>query len=125
MRGPTQNASTRDPRPADPFHHQALKPSEYPSDVAPTVELAPMLAARKVAPRSPGPSRRPATKKSPAPARRPINIPMATKRIESAARNASCSVKLFQVPGGGVAGDPARGSHRADDRLRGRVGGGR
>jgi hypothetical protein len=67
MRGPTEKARISDPIPADPFHHHALKPSLKPSAVAPTVELAPILAARNVEKIRPGPSRRPPTKKSLAP----------------------------------------------------------
>src|SRR5262245_2607859 len=78
MRGPIHSASTIDPMPADPTHHQAARPSRYPRPVAPIVDPPPMLAARHVAKISPGPRRRPATKKSPDPrTRRLIHRPSA------------------------------------------------
>jgi len=63
MRGPTQKARRRDPIPADPTHHQAEIPVEYPRPEAPMIEPAPMLAARNVEKIRPGPSCRSATKK--------------------------------------------------------------
>ena len=82
--------------PADPFHHQALSPSENPSDVAPTVELAPMLAARNVDRMRPGPNPRPATKKSLARARRPIHRPSAMKSAAYPMRSANESVNYLR-----------------------------
>ena len=81
MRGPTEKARTSDPIPADPFHHQALRPSVNPSDVAPTVELAPMLAARNVEKIRPAPSRRP-PQRNRWRARRPAHSPIETKTAE-------------------------------------------
>jgi hypothetical protein len=49
---------------AEPTHHHALNPSRYPMPLAPTVEPAPIFAARNVANKMPGPKRRPATRKS-------------------------------------------------------------
>ena len=78
IRGPIQSARTTVPKPAEPTHHHAATPSRYPKLAACTVEPAPMLAASRVASRSPGPSVRPATKKSAVPAtRRPIASPTA------------------------------------------------
>ena len=79
MRGPTENASTSDPMPADPFHHHALSPSRKPSDVAPTVELAPMLAARNVEKIRPAPQTPPGQEELSARARPPsIHSPSIT-----------------------------------------------
>ena len=61
-RGPTQKASSSEPMPADPFHHQALRPSRYPMPVAPTVDPAPMFAASTVEKSSQALRLRPATK---------------------------------------------------------------
>ena len=81
--GPTQNASTSDPIPAEPTHHQTATPVRYARDVAPTVDPAPIFPASIVAKMSPGPSRRPATKKSDAPrTRRPIHRPIAISASE-------------------------------------------
>ena len=120
MRGPTEKARTSDPIPADPFHHQALKPSVNPSDVAPTVELAPMLAARNVEKIRPAPSRRPPTKKSLAPARRPTHSPIETKT--RGVREEEREGQLLQVPRSRIAGDPRGRAHGPDDGVRHGVG---
>jgi hypothetical protein len=64
--GPITSASSSEPIAADPFHHQALKPSRYACPVAPIVEPAPIFAASTVENNNGAVSRRPATKKSPA-----------------------------------------------------------
>ena len=77
-----------EPIPAEAFHHQAPRPIRYPMLAAPTVEPAPMLAARNVAKTSNGGRRRPATKKSDAPrTRRPIHSPTASCSTTKAASN--------------------------------------
>src|SRR5947209_6685643 len=64
MRGPTNCDNRKHPMEADPTHHHAPIPNRYPSPAAPTVDPAPMFAARNVAKILPGPSLRPATRKS-------------------------------------------------------------
>ncbi len=83
MRGPSQNASSSDPMPAEPTHHQAEIPSVYASPEAPISEPAPMFAARTVEKTRPGPSLRSATKKLPLPStRRETRKPSATNATE-------------------------------------------
>src|SRR5262245_45757688 len=106
MRGPTLKARINDPSPADPFHHHALRPSANPRDVAPTVELAPMLAARNVEKISPGPNPRPATKKSAAFARRPIHTPTAMKNAAYAMRRTNETVNYLMSRAAGYPGMP-------------------
>ena len=97
-----QNASTSDPVPADPTHHHADTPCEYPMPVAPTVDPAPMLAASIVEKMRPGPSCRPATKKSDAPRtsadQRPSTI-SASEMQQRGGRGGRSSVN--SVPGAG------------------------
>ena len=77
MRGPTTSARTMEPRPAEPTHHHAARPSRYPRPAAPTVDPAPMLAAIRVPASRAGDNRRPATKKSEAVAVRDDHHPRA------------------------------------------------
>jgi hypothetical protein len=81
IRGATRSPRKRHPIAAEPDHHQADSPWRYPSPVAPTVEPAPMFAARRVTNTIPAGSMRPATKKSPeARTRRLTHSPAPTRR---------------------------------------------
>src|SRR5438445_11494488 len=115
MAGPIQKASTADPSAADPTHHHAATPLEYPSAVAFTVEPAPIFAASIVEKIRPGPSWRPATKKSLAPrTRRPTTTPTVISAAEYTTRTARWRFTgkraplAFHIARGGNAGDARR-----------------
>src|SRR5712691_9336214 len=96
MAGPIQNPRIADPSAADPTHHHAATPPEYPRPVAPTVDPPPMFAASMVEKMSPGPSRRPATKKSFVPeTRRPIHRPRPMRSAEYERSSASWRFTAF------------------------------
>ena len=99
---------------------RAQRPRRNPSDVAPTVELAPMLAARNVAKDEPGAQAPPGDEELAGP-RAPADPQPERDEERSSRREGRTSAteprQLFQIPGGGVAGDAARGANAADDRV--------
>jgi hypothetical protein len=117
IRGPMEKARINDPSPADPFHHQALSPSAYPSDVAPTVELAPILAAR-MSKRSGRRRSLDGDKEVGAFARRPIHRPNAMKSAAYAMRRYERDRQLLEIASGRISRNTGRGTYGANDRVR-------